>query len=527
MEVPDVPPIQSVTVDYVGPEIIFCHVDAETKAEVRWAQKQGRRLVEPGENQQTGLIGGGTEAQVYKQKRLQASNNDGLPRYRVVKELRLLSGRNASQEIDKRRKQSINIFAFFSQCTEPGAEYLVKFDSWFEYDGQIYIAMEHVQHGDMTACVQEALPHQQVLRIAWQLFKGLELLHIVSKGPDWHIKLADFGTCKLNLLSVTIDISYSGTRDYMAPEVRDLPDNGELVLKTRFGKMIDMFSAGLVIHELLSGKRPTGETGEKRRRVIENLAWPELPDNLKNDLERLLSWQPKRRPTASYISGILSKWGVDEHQSPRGNSTSDATSRPATVESMVRDEENASQRWGRRWKQTLKRFARGREHGNIGASSEPDLGELNNPPSSNSGGENFAIGIALSHDIKENNRVANLHLTTELPYSGQSEQLPFFKDYYSQDDIHPGDTVSVLWAYQPRAADEFSLERGDMLKIIGLWDDGWATGIMLNERAEEWEVKRGDSSPSASGEIKAIPLVCVCLPQHWRGTIEGESKVEA
>lgn len=124
--------------------------------------------------------------------------------------------------------------------------------------------------------------------------------------------------------------------------------------------------------------------------------------------------------------------------------------------------------------------------------------------------------------------------------SQQSEQLPFFKDYYSQDDIHPGDRVAVLWAYQPRAADEFALERGDMLKVVGIWDDGWATGIMMDERAEEWETRRQaqrdsgvsntsgrrDTSPPVSGEIKAFPLVCVCLPEHWRKTIEGDGSTE-
>ncbi|OTA63666.1 hypothetical protein K449DRAFT_394230 [Hypoxylon sp. EC38] len=125
--------------------------------------------------------------------------------------------------------------------------------------------------------------------------------------------------------------------------------------------------------------------------------------------------------------------------------------------------------------------------------------------------------------------------------SQQSEQLPFFKDYYSQDDIHPGDRVAVLWAYQPRAADEFALERGDMLKVVGIWDDGWATGVMLDERADEWEARRQaqrdsgvshtsgrgrDVSPPASGEIKAFPLVCVCLPEHWRKTIEGDGSTE-
>ncbi|TEA20802.1 hypothetical protein C8034_v005855 [Colletotrichum sidae] len=124
--------------------------------------------------------------------------------------------------------------------------------------------------------------------------------------------------------------------------------------------------------------------------------------------------------------------------------------------------------------------------------------------------------------------------------SQQSEQLPFFKDYYSQDDIHPGDRVATLWAYQPRAPDEFTLERGDMLKVVGIWDDGWATGILMDERADEWEDRRAaqrdsgvsntsgrrDQSPPVSGEIKAFPLVCVCLPEHWRKTIEGDISTE-
>lgn len=124
--------------------------------------------------------------------------------------------------------------------------------------------------------------------------------------------------------------------------------------------------------------------------------------------------------------------------------------------------------------------------------------------------------------------------------SGQSEQLPFFKDYYSNDDIHPGDKVSVLWAYQPRAGDEFELERGDMLKVVGIWDDGWATGVRVHDRAEDFESKekpqrdsgvsngsRREDSPTPSGEIKAFPLVCVCLPEAWKKTVEGDTSTES
>ncbi|SLM40302.1 SH3 domain [Lasallia pustulata] len=120
--------------------------------------------------------------------------------------------------------------------------------------------------------------------------------------------------------------------------------------------------------------------------------------------------------------------------------------------------------------------------------------------------------------------------------SGQSEQLPFFKDYYSQEEIHPNDKVATLWAYEPRATDEFELERGDMFKVVGIWDDGWATGVRINERAEDYDGKRKlqrDSgvsngsgpravSPPPTGEIKAFPLVCVCLPEYWKQTIEGD-----
>jgi hypothetical protein len=123
---------------------------------------------------------------------------------------------------------------------------------------------------------------------------------------------------------------------------------------------------------------------------------------------------------------------------------------------------------------------------------------------------------------------------------GQSEQLDFFKDYYSADEIRPGQLVSTLWAYEPRAADEFQLERGDMIKVLGIWDDGWATGMRVRQRAGEWreeDATQRDSGLSTSqgaerrrtlddGEVKAFPLVCVCLPQHWGKTIEGDSTEE-
>ncbi|MCJ1275805.1 hypothetical protein MMC21_003608 [Puttea exsequens] len=154
----------------------------------------------------------------------------------------------------------------------------------------------------------------------------------------------------------------------------------------------------------------------------------------------------------------------------------------------------------------------GKRNGSL--SSQSALGALDDASSPNTGGQlSSPEGLA----------------------SGQSEQLPFFKDYYSEDEIHPNDKVATLWAYTPRAGDEFELERGDMLKVVGIWDDGWATGVRINEHAEDYDIKgkghrdsgvsngsRGDSPPP-SGELKAFPLVCVCLPEYWRQTIDGDT----
>lgn len=169
--------------------------------------------------------------------------------------------------------------------------------------------------------------------------------------------------------------------------------------------------------------------------------------------------------------------------------------------------------------------------GSPGAMSKkipPVAGKRNGSLSSNS------VFAGVDSDTSPNSGTAGQYSSPGGMTSGQSEQLSSFHDYYSQDDIHPGDKVSVLWAYQPRAGDEFALDRGEMLKIVGIWDDGWATGVRISESAEEFDerlreqrdsgVSNGSQrlpSPVPSGEIKAFPLVCVCLPQHWRKIIFG------
>ncbi|TVY93726.1 hypothetical protein LAWI1_G001871 [Lachnellula willkommii] len=85
----------------------------------------------------------------------------------------------------------------------------------------------------------------------------------------------------------------------------------------------------------------------------------------------------------------------------------------------------------------------------------------------------------------------------------------------------------------PLTQDEFALERGDMIEIVNIWNDGWATGRVSPDRVDAWEKKHGtlieaDLIETGNGAglkkeamsmVKAFPLVCVCAPRYWRKAI--------
>jgi hypothetical protein len=109
-----------------------------------------------------------------------------------------------------------------------------------------------------------------------------------------------------------------------------------------------------------------------------------------------------------------------------------------------------------------------------------------------------------------------------------------FRDAYSGTALRAGDLVAAVWAYQPQTADEFALERGDMIEIVKIWQDGWATGRFSSDRVDAWEGKHGilidtdlidmeeriaELQKEKADVVKAFPLVCVCAPRYWRKAI--------
>src|ERR1051326_1180211 len=131
-----------------------------------------------------------------------------------------------------------------------------------ESEGQIYLAMEHVDGRTLKKLIheEEPLPVRKALDLAIQMCTGLSAAHekgvvhrdiksenILVNGKG-EVKITDFGLAKLKGAStLTKSGSTLGTAAYMSPEQAQ----GEDV-----DARSDIFSAGVVLYELLAGKLP-------------------------------------------------------------------------------------------------------------------------------------------------------------------------------------------------------------------------------------------------------------------------------
>ncbi|MCJ7459815.1 MAG: protein kinase, partial [candidate division Zixibacteria bacterium] len=140
-----------------------------------------------------------------------------------------------------------------------------------EFEGQMFIVMEYVEGKTLKQAIEkEALSIKKVLDIGIQICEGLAMAHekgIVHRDiksdnimltPSGQVKIMDFGLAKLKgATKLTKTRSTLGTLAYMSPEQAQ----GEEV-----DQRSDIFSFGVVLYELLTGKLPFA--GEHQAAVI-------------------------------------------------------------------------------------------------------------------------------------------------------------------------------------------------------------------------------------------------------------------
>ena len=186
-------------------------------------------------------------------------------------------------------------------------------------DGQAFIAMECVAGKDLRTTIRSApLPLSEALGIAIQIADGLAAAHerdIVHRDvkpanivvtPKGHVKIMDFGLARmadgaqLTRIGTTV-----GTVAYMSPEQAR---GGDIDYRT------DIWSLGVVLYEMVAGRRPFG--GARDQAIIYSIlndepehvssARPEVPAALDNVIATALAKEPARRyHSADVLAGDL------------------------------------------------------------------------------------------------------------------------------------------------------------------------------------------------------------------------------
>jgi eukaryotic-like serine/threonine-protein kinase len=145
---------------------------------------------------------------------------------------------------------------------------IVRTYEYGEADGYAYIAMEYVEGHSLRDCFdsQVRFNNDQAINIVSQLLKALQYAHLhgvwhrdvkpanILLVTDGLIKITDFGIARVESLNLAQTDSIMGTPGFIAPE---------MYLGEEFDQRVDLFAAGVVFYQLLTGVAPFVGTPEK------------------------------------------------------------------------------------------------------------------------------------------------------------------------------------------------------------------------------------------------------------------------
>jgi tRNA A-37 threonylcarbamoyl transferase component Bud32 len=203
------------------------------------------------------FLGAGAMGEVY------LADDPHIERRLAIKTVRLEGGR--PQDIEDRKKRLLREARAAGRLLHPNVVTL--FDTG-EEGGLLFLAFEFVEGCDLASRLETGEPPtlREVLGITRQVAEALDYAHrqgIVHRDikpsnilidTGGHVKVADFGIAKVagQNTELTIAGSVMGSPQYLSPEqIRGDELDGRS----------DVFSLGVVLYEMLSGRRPfDGET---------------------------------------------------------------------------------------------------------------------------------------------------------------------------------------------------------------------------------------------------------------------------
>ncbi|XP_060529185.1 uncharacterized protein LOC132703757 [Cylas formicarius] len=131
----------------------------------------------------------------------------------------------------------------------------------FQTESHLFFVMEYLNGGDLMFHIQVERRFSEVRARFYgaEIVSGLRFLH--NKGIvyrdlkldnilldfDGHVRIADFGMCKLQIFLDRMADTFCGTPDYMAPEI---------IKGQHYNQCVDWWSFGVLLYEMLLGQSP-------------------------------------------------------------------------------------------------------------------------------------------------------------------------------------------------------------------------------------------------------------------------------
>jgi len=206
-----------------------------------------------------------------------------------------------SLEKENKIKQVMNEKLIMENLQNPS---IVKLYWAFQSKKKLHFVMDFCAGGELFYHLHNVgkLTESQAKFYFAEIVLGLEYLH--SKGIiyrdlkpenilldiDGHVRLADFGLSKSGMNLQLLTSSFCGSPEYMSPE---------MLLQTGHGFMVDFYSLGALIYEMITGLPPyyTTDRDEMYNRILNSpLIIPAyFSDELKNLISELLKKDPEER----------------------------------------------------------------------------------------------------------------------------------------------------------------------------------------------------------------------------------------
>ncbi|KAG1709599.1 hypothetical protein DVH05_020257 [Phytophthora capsici] len=189
--------------------------------------------------------------------------------------------------------------------------HIVKLLDVYEDDGAHYFILERADSGSLNTMITGAgIEESRCREFFRQLLQALEYLHsnnIVHHDIKPHnvlldddgtiVKLCDFGASRaFDAHETSLPFAgIFGTVGYIAPELLDG--------KVSYGPAIDMFSAGIMLFEMVFGYGPFYPPSACTHQELEFPSRPKASPQVKQLLTRLLEKDPAKRITAAQALG--------------------------------------------------------------------------------------------------------------------------------------------------------------------------------------------------------------------------------